>query len=156
MTHYISIKNHETEEFHIVGPMSKTEMVDVVASCYPQESYSVDDVKVMSYDEWMAEVDTRPRLVIKKSRLAFDVEINMSGNDWQLYTTKEDWTESVARSLNCALKEELQLGATSWLELYRKCDNVMANYRHWGACDTEPRRALRNLLEELGMPEGIV
>lgn len=156
MQHYVKIKNvsNNAEEI-IVGPLSKSEVVDVIQRCEPSEDYDVNDALVMSLEEWMEETDTRPRLVVKGKFIKFLVDLNYTANDWQLYSSKEG-CKSAAEEMNNELELCLAEGAETWLELYRSCHNVLACYRRFGACDTEPRGVLIDLLRELGMPEGVV
>lgn len=156
MKHYVKIKNvcNNAEEI-IVGPCSKSEVVDVIQSCQPNEDYAVSDVHVMSLEQWKEEIDTTPKLVVKGRFLKFLIEINYTANDWQLYTSKEGSADA-AFNLNRQLENVLAEGEESWLSLYRSCHNVLAGFRNYGACDTEPRGVLVDLLLELGMPEGVV
>lgn len=156
MKHYVKVKNvcNNGEEI-IVGPCSKTEVVDVVSLCQPSEDWDVTDALVLTLDEFRAEVDTTPKLVVKGRFLKFVVEVNYTANDWQLYTSKEG-VVGVTKALNCDIEEALAIGAETWLEIYRNCHNALARYREFGACDTEPRGVLIDLLRELGMPEGVV
>ena len=156
MKHYVSIKNicNNENEF-AVGPLTKEQVVDVVNACDPSEDFVIGDVMVLSFDEFMAEQDTTPKLIIKKQIIAFDVEINYTASDWQLYTSV-DMAEGAAKSLNSAIIDVLRIGATSWLDLYRECEKMLAQYRNYGATDTEPLWVLIDLLRELGMPEGVV
>jgi hypothetical protein len=156
MEHYVKIKNvcNNAEEI-IVGPLSKSQVVDVIQSCQPNEDYDVNDALVMSYGEWLEEIDTSPKLVVKAQFIKFLVEINYTANDWQLYTSKDGCLEA-ANVMNRDLERALAEGAETWLELYRSCHNVLARHRDFGSCDTEPRGVLVDLLLELGMPEGVV
>ena len=98
------------------------------------------------------------KLVINREPwLKFDVTINYTADDWELYTTSEfaATCEGTAKELNARLETVLEDGEDSWLSLYRMCDNVLAGFRKQGANDTEPRRVLVELLRKLGMPEEV-
>lgn len=119
-----------------------------------------DGVTLYNEQEAAAYGEGKDKLVVKASRIAFDVEINMSARDWEAYTTGEfaATCEGNARTFNVALEVVLQTGAESWIDLYRMCANVQGEkgFREAGFNDSEPNYHLIQLLRELGMPDGIV
>lgn len=94
----------------------------------------------------------------QKIWLQFHVKINYSADDWQLFTTGKyaENCEAIAKAINEQLEQNLMDGEASWLALYRLCDNTMAEFREYGASDTEPRGVLVDMLRRLGMPDGVV
>jgi hypothetical protein len=87
---------------------------------------------------------------------------NMTGNDWQLYTCTMK-CGLPARAMTSAVRKELERGIPHRLakgvglsaavdaalrSLYYNKDSVFDRYAQYGACDTEPRTVLLDIIDE--------
>lgn len=73
--------------------------------------------------------------------------INLSADDWQLYTRKKG-ADGVAKQLNEGFQTVVNSGKSreevrSWM------GKLMTRLRGWGADDTEPHYVLRDLLDHI-------
>lgn len=73
------------------------------------------------------------------------LEVNLTGDQWELFTNSMDCTEATT-ALNSTFNLLSAAGATK--DVFRKeMESVMSKYSEFGASDSEPRWKLEDLLE---------
>jgi len=84
-------------------------------------------------------------------RTVINCRINMTANDWELYTASFDADDiaNVANKINEQLEVTLSCGVTDAADFEDKGYKILAKFRKFGADDTEPRYHLRNLCRKL-------
>lgn len=166
---YVALKEQEAKAQGIDGDdytlsSAAREIIEDTRLSWQDKANGI--IRLIDFEEGVEIIDGREEalhnqadpLIVHRSRIAFDVTINYSARKWELYTSGE-WSnviDEIALQMNAKLETALEDGAESWSALYRSCDNVMAEFRRYGASDTEPRCHLISLLRELGMPKDLV
>ena len=74
------------------------------------------------------------------------VTVNLTADDWQLFTASMDCTEA-ARALNIAASEGLSLPTA--IEAFGHWEVVSDLWARYGASDTEPRCVMRDLIMQV-------
>lgn len=88
------------------------------------------------------------RLVERKA--SWVVDINLNGNDWQLYTSSdEEACREAAKAINQGIKTLALMGCSKFDSYYK----LMTPFSSLGACDTEPLCVLEDVLVKLGIVE---
>lgn len=84
---------------------------------------------------------------IKNLNLTPTIRPSFTPEQWQLYTASVDCTHA-ARELNETLAEAVNAG-NSRSEVQQKMSVVMKKNAYFGACDSEPRWFLEDVLDEI-------
>jgi hypothetical protein len=82
------------------------------------------------------------------------VEINLSADEWELYTVSMDCTEAAAE-LNKAMTEAINTSDTA-AEAYRKSEGTFSKLANFGASDSEPLYHMNSILHKVYGDEWVI